>query len=73
MWIIFRDPNTVFNHVDKCVVDVVADEEILAYQAQMGEGRRYTIMEDVYFLQPLFTSKGEVEYFARRYKTWING
>ena len=70
MWIVFRDPLTAFNHVDKFVVDLVEDNEILTYQAQMGAGRAYDIMFDVYFLQQFFSSKDDVEYFVRRYKTW---
>jgi hypothetical protein len=32
MWVIFRDPKTVFNHVDKYVVELVEDKDILTYQ-----------------------------------------
>jgi hypothetical protein len=73
MWVIFRDPMTVFNHPDKYVFEMVEDEHILAYQTQMVNvigGHAHEIMTDVYFLQPLFTSKDDVEYFARKYKVW---
>ena len=73
MWIVFRDPKTVFNHLDKYVFEVVADEDIRKYQKGMGEtigGRAHDFMEDVYFLQPFFTSKDDVEYFVRKYKVW---
>jgi hypothetical protein len=73
MWVIFRDPKTPFNHIDKFVLDVVAEEDILAYQKQLTEtvgGRAHEIHLDVYFIQQFFTSKDDVEYFARRYKTW---
>jgi hypothetical protein len=33
-------------------------------------GTAHVIHPDVYFLQPLLTSAKEVDYFARRYKTW---
>lgn len=73
MWVIFRDPKTVFNHLDKFVLEVVEDEEILAYQAQLTEtlgGRTHEFHRDVYFLQPFFTSKQDVDYFVRKYKPW---
>jgi hypothetical protein len=73
MWIVFRDPKTVFNHLDKYVFEMVAEEDILAYQAQMKEtirGRTHEIRLDVYFLQHFFTSKDDVEYFVRNYKPW---
>lgn len=73
MWILFRDPRTVFNHLDKFVVEVVADGDIHAYQQQMMAtlgGRAHEFHDDVYFLQPFFTSKDDVNYFARKYKTW---
>jgi len=70
MWVIFRDPKTVFNYLDKNVLELVADEDILTYQKQMGDGRAYEIMPNVYFLQHFFSSHDDVEYFARKYKTW---
>ena len=73
MWVIFRDPKTVFNYLDKHVLEMVADDDILTYQKQMTDvigGRAHEIMQDVYFLQPFFSSKDDVEYFAKKYKTW---
>ena len=73
MWVIFRDPKTAFNHPDKYVFEMVADEDILAYQKGMGEiigGRAHDFLQDVYFLQPFFTSKDDVEYYVRRYIPW---
>lgn len=73
MWVIFRDPKTVFNHLDKFVMELVADEDILTHQKQMVEvigGRAHDIMRDVYFLQPFFTSAQDVDYFAKKYKPW---
>lgn len=74
MWVLFRDPKTAFNHIDKYVFDVVEDEDILTYQAQMVAtigGRGHDIHLDVYFVQPFLTSDQHVNYFARRYKTWV--
>ena len=73
MWVIFRDPKTVFNHPDKYVFEMVADEHILAYQKKMIEvvgGRAHEILTDVYFLQPFFASKDDVDYFARKFTPW---
>lgn len=73
MWVIFRDPDTVFNHLDKFVVELVADEDIVKYQDILMNtvgGRKHEIRDDVYFLQPLFTSTSDVDYFARKYNTW---
>jgi hypothetical protein len=75
MWIIFRDPKTVFNYLDKHVLEMVADDDILAYQAQMKDvigGRCHEINRTVYFLQHFFSSKDDVEYFVRKYKPWPN-
>jgi len=73
MWVIFRDPKTAFNHPDKYVFEMVADNDILKYQKGMGEiigGRAHDFLQDVYFLQPFFTSKDDVEYYVRRYIPW---
>ena len=73
MWVIFRDPKTVFNHLDKFVLEVVEDEEILAYQASLMDtlgGRAHEFHSNVYFLQPFFTSKQDVDYFVKKYKPW---
>ena len=73
MWIVFRDPKTVFNHLDKFVLEVVADADIEAYQRQLKEtlgGYAHEFHRDVYFLQPFFTSSQDLDYFARKYKEW---
>jgi hypothetical protein len=74
MWVIFRDPMTIFNHLDKYIVEVIGDEDIHTYQEFMYKsisGRKHEFYSDVYYLQPFFTSKDDVNYFARRYKTWV--
>lgn len=73
MWIVFRDPKTIFNHPDKYVFEMVGDEDIIKYQKGMGDvigGRSHDFLQDVYFLQPFFTSKDDVDYFVRKYKPW---
>jgi len=73
MWVIFRDPETVFLSMDKYIVDVIADDDILAYQTQLLRalgGQCHEVHTYVYFIQPLVTTKAGVCYFARKYKTW---
>lgn len=72
MWIIFRDPDSVFTHLDKYVVDVVEDDDIYTYQAKLAErlnGRMYEI-HDVSFLQQFVTAGNDTDYFARKYNVW---
>lgn len=72
MWVIFRDPRSLFNHLDRYVVDVVADDDILEYQKQLAErvnGKTYEV-HDVGFLQQFVTAPNDVDYFAKKYKTW---
>jgi hypothetical protein len=73
MWIIFRDPETVFLDMDKYIVDVLADDDILAYQTHLLKaygGQGHEVQTYVYFMQPFMTTKQGVHYFARKYKTW---
>lgn len=72
MWVIFRDPRTVFNHLDKYVVAVVAEEDIREYQNELAQSTNGTTYElhDVSFLQPFVKSDTAGDFFARKYKTW---
>lgn len=70
---IFRDPKTVFNHVDKFVVELVEDKDIAAYQELLHKtvgGRTFDIYSDAQFNQRFVTSTNEVEYYARKYTCW---
>lgn len=74
MWVIFRDPKNVFNHIDKNVVDMVEDKNIQAYQTMLDTtqgGQRFEIYLDVYFLQPFFTTTEGVHYSVRKYAPWL--
>jgi hypothetical protein len=74
MWVIFRDPNTAFNHLDKYVHEIVEDKDILTYQIALHErsgGRIHELNQTVFFLQQFVTTQEDVEYFARRYNTWL--
>ena len=73
MWIIFRDPNTVFNHIDKFVSEIVEDDDIEAYQAKLLSavgGVLFEFHPEGRFAQKFVRSKDDVEYFARKYKVW---
>ena len=72
MWVVFRDVKTEFIHLDRYVVDLVEDDDILEYQAQLvvkANGKAYEI-HDVKFLQQFVTSADGFEYFVRKYKVW---
>jgi hypothetical protein len=74
MWIIFKDPETAFNHLDKFVVDVVNDAELPLYQEKLHAavgGSWHDVNLVVHFLQPFITSASGVAYFVRQYKPWI--
>lgn len=76
MWVIFRDPNTAFTHLDKFVYQIVEDDDILAYQCalhQRSGGRIHELNQTVFFMQQFLTTEDDVEYFARRYNIWRNG
>lgn len=73
MWVIFRDPNTVFNHIDKFVYEIVEDSDIEAYQENLVMvigGEKFEFHNEARFAQKFFKSKNDVEYFARKYKVW---
>jgi hypothetical protein len=74
MWVIFRDPKSQFNDLDKYTIDVVEDKDILTYQGMLDKllgGRTFELNTNVCFVQQFFTTHDDVEYFARRYNTWI--
>ena len=73
MWVIFRDPKTMFNHIDKYVCEIVDDKDILAYQVTLHEkvgGHPHELNQSVFFLQQFLSSHNDVEYFARRYQVY---
>lgn len=73
MWVIFRDPNTMFNHLDKYVYEIVDDKDILTYQLVLHEkvgGKPHEVNQTVFFLQHFLSSHNDVEYFARKYNAY---
>ena len=75
MWVIFRDPKNAFNHVDKFVVEVVEDKDIVAYQQMLLRvlgGRLVEFHLNVPYNQQIFTSLQGVVYFAKKYTSWVD-
>lgn len=68
MWIVFRYVKTEFQNLDKYVYDIVDDADILAFQDYLGEGKKATFNQDVYFLQEFFESKSGVRFYVRKYE-----
>ena len=63
MWVIFRDPKTAFNHLDKFVVELVEDKDILTYQSVLHKtvgGRTFPLNTDVGFAHRFVTSVNDV-------------
>ncbi len=74
MWIVFRDVATPFDHLDRYIVDIVSDDDILEYQKQLvvkAGGKPYEI-HDVNFLQQFVTSAEGFDYFVRKYNIWTS-
>lgn len=65
MWIVFREDSSNIQFVDKNVVALVNDSDILVYQKTLG-GFLYEINVDVWFLQVLARTDTDL-YFARKY------
>jgi hypothetical protein len=65
MWIVFRENPSNFQFVDKNVVALVNDTDILAYQKTLG-GFPYEINLDVWFLQVFVRTDTDL-FYARKY------
>lgn len=73
MWIIFRDPETIFLDMDKYIVDMIADDDILPYQTKLLKefgGHGHEVQTYVYFMQPFVTASNGTCYFIRKFKPW---
>jgi hypothetical protein len=68
MWIVFRENPSNFQFVDKNVVALVNDTDILAYQKTLG-GFPYEINLDVWFLQ-IFVRTDTDLFYARKYEVF---
>ncbi len=65
MWVIYRDPNNHYTHMDKNVYGIVEDTEILAFQKKLAETLGKPADELILFLPHLQQLVGE--YYARHY------
>lgn len=65
MWVVFREDSSNIQFVDKHVVALVNDSDILAYQKTLG-GFSYELNQDVWFLQ-IFVRTDTDLFFARKY------
>ena len=66
MWVIFHDPKTAFTHLDKYVLDLVEDKDILEYQKELANSLRTftnTLVPNVSHLQPFIGN----DYYAKFY------
>jgi hypothetical protein len=66
MWIVFREDKSEFVNLDKHVVALVNDLDILTYQHSLG-GYLFALNTDVNYLQEFVRHHDGVLYFARRY------
>lgn len=69
MWVVFRENPSNFQFVDKNVVALVNDTDILAYQKTLG-GFPYEINLDVWFLQ-IFVRTDTDLFYARKYDVFM--
>jgi hypothetical protein len=68
MWVVFRETMSQSQFVDKNVVALVNDADILAYQNTLG-GFPYEINLDVWFLQ-IFVRTDTDLFYARKYEVF---
>lgn len=74
MWIVFREATTQFIHLDRYVVALVEDDDILEYQKDLAikvNGKTYEV-HDVSFLQQFVAAADGLDYFVRKYKVWTS-
>lgn len=67
MWVIFYDTTTHYTHIDRNVIGVVQDNDILMYQQGMSIELNmdpYPLLLDMFFLQPFMGTM----YFAKKYE-----
>jgi hypothetical protein len=67
MWVIFHDPRTHYTHIDKNVIGVVNDKDILVFQKSLADSVQetsYFLVEGVSYLQPFVGN----HYYAKRYE-----
>lgn len=73
LWVVFCDPHNRLTHMDKYVVMIVHDSDLLAYQTHLagGVGTTNEIVRTMSHLQPFVYVNG-LHYHIRRYIPWSN-
>jgi hypothetical protein len=71
LWIVFRDPNNKLSHMDKHVVAIVSDANLLAYRHHLAgaHGTVHEIVRATTHLQPFVYVDG-LHYCIRKYRPW---
>lgn len=71
LWIVFRDPHNKLSHMDKHVVTIVSDRDLLAYRDHLAgdRGTVHEIVRATTHLQPFVYVDG-LHYCIRKYTPW---
>lgn len=71
LWVVYCDPNTVWNHMDKYIVNIVDDKDLDAYQRSLAgdKGSVYEVVRHAKHMQPFVIANGNV-YYVRQYEYW---
>jgi len=71
MWIVFRDPHNKLSHMDKHVVTIVCDKDLLSYRDHLAgmNGTVHVIVRATTHLQPFVYVDG-LHYCIRKYRPW---
>lgn len=72
-WVVFRDPHNTLTHMEKYVVAIVRDCDIVSYQKDLAgsAGTVNEIVRDMSHIQP-FVYAGGFHYYIRKYVPWSN-
>ena len=71
MWVVYCDPNTCWNHMDKYVVNIVHDDDLDSYQRTLAgpAGSVYEVMRNANYLQQFVVSNNNI-YYVKQYEFW---
>lgn len=71
LWVVYCDPNSVWNHMDKYVVNIVHDRDLDSYQCTLaGEnGTMYEVIRQSKHMQHFVIANGNI-YYIRQYEFW---
>lgn len=71
LWVVYCDPNSVWNHMDKYVVNIVHDRDLDSYQRTLAgeKGTIYEVIREAKHLQQFVIANGNI-YYIRQYEFW---